>query len=143
VRETDITVGGTFPVNTGGGQLSAGQAGAALRLERCLRPECRRAIFYPRVCCPHCQHGEPEWIEAAGTGRVVSHTTVHRTHHDGFNAEAPYVFAAIELSEGVLMYGQMPGPTDGASLVGQPVKAAFVPHSPNRQMPGPNAPWRA
>lgn len=29
VRDTDITVDGSFPVNTGGGQLSAGQAGAA------------------------------------------------------------------------------------------------------------------
>jgi acetyl-CoA acetyltransferase len=29
VRDTDITVNGTFPVNTGGGQLSAGQAGAS------------------------------------------------------------------------------------------------------------------
>ncbi|MEQ1804345.1 MAG: thiolase family protein [Burkholderiaceae bacterium] len=29
VKETDITVDGRFPVNTGGGQLSAGQAGAA------------------------------------------------------------------------------------------------------------------
>jgi acetyl-CoA acetyltransferase len=29
VRDNDITVKGTFPVNTGGGQLSAGQAGAS------------------------------------------------------------------------------------------------------------------
>jgi acetyl-CoA acetyltransferase len=29
IRATDITVRGTFPINTGGGQLSAGQAGAA------------------------------------------------------------------------------------------------------------------
>jgi acetyl-CoA acetyltransferase len=29
VRATDVTVRGTFPINTGGGQLSAGQAGAA------------------------------------------------------------------------------------------------------------------
>ena len=29
VRATDITVKGAFPINTGGGQLSAGQAGAA------------------------------------------------------------------------------------------------------------------
>jgi len=29
VRSTDITTKGTFPLNTGGGQLSAGQAGAA------------------------------------------------------------------------------------------------------------------
>ena len=29
VQSTDITTRGSFPVNTGGGQLSAGQAGAA------------------------------------------------------------------------------------------------------------------
>lgn len=29
VRNTDITVKGTYPINTGGGQLSAGQAGAS------------------------------------------------------------------------------------------------------------------
>ncbi len=29
VRDTDITVGGKLPINTGGWQLSAGQAGAA------------------------------------------------------------------------------------------------------------------
>lgn len=29
VRDTDITIRGAFPINTGGGQLSAGQAGAA------------------------------------------------------------------------------------------------------------------
>jgi acetyl-CoA acetyltransferase len=29
VRQTDITTKGSFPINTGGGQLSAGQAGAA------------------------------------------------------------------------------------------------------------------
>jgi acetyl-CoA acetyltransferase len=29
VRDTDITTTGTFPINTGGGQLSAGQAGAS------------------------------------------------------------------------------------------------------------------
>ena len=29
VKETDITVDGSFPINTGGGQLSAGQAGAS------------------------------------------------------------------------------------------------------------------
>lgn len=29
VRDTDITTQGTFPINTGGGQLSAGQAGAS------------------------------------------------------------------------------------------------------------------
>lgn len=104
-------------------------------LQHCLNHACRRAIFYPRVCCPYCQHAELEWREAAGTGRVISHSTIHRTHHDGFNDEAPYVFAAVELIEGVLVYAQLPGaPVDGESLVGRAVAADFVPHGPDRRM---------
>ncbi len=107
-----------------------------LMIQRCRAPDCGRAVFYPRVCCPHCKSPDLEWIAAAGTGRVISHTTVHRTHHDGFNAEAPYVFAAIELAEGPCMYAQMPGaPTDGRSLVGARVRVGFVEHGPQRLMP--------
>ena len=111
--------------------INAGQ----LVLQHCLNHACRRVIFYPRVCCPYCQHAELEWREADGTGRVISHSTIHRTHHDGFNGEAPYVFAAVELAEGVLVYAQVPGaPIDGQSLIGRAVTADFVPHGPNRRM---------
>jgi uncharacterized OB-fold protein len=106
-----------------------------LVLQHCLNHACRRAIFYPRVCCPYCQHAELEWRDATGMGRVISHSTIHRTHHDGFNDEAPYVFAAVELAEGVLVYAQLPGaPIDSASLIGRAVSADFVPHGPNRRM---------
>ena len=100
-----------------------------LMIQHC--PACERAVFYPRVCCPFCQHGELEWKPASGKGSVISHTTVYRTHHDGFNAEAPYVFAAIALEEGPCFYAQLNGaPTEGASLVGRAVRAEFVPHGP-------------
>jgi uncharacterized OB-fold protein len=106
-----------------------------LVLQHCLNHACRRAIFYPRVCCPYCQHAELEWRDATGRGHVVSHSTIRRTHHDGFNAEAPYVFAAVELAEGVLVYAQLPGaPVDGTLLVGRAVAADFVPHGPDRRM---------
>jgi uncharacterized OB-fold protein len=104
-------------------------------LQRCLNHACHRAIFYPRVCCPYCQHAKLAWEQAAGTGRVIAHTTVYRTHHDGFNDEAPYVFAAVELTEGVLVYAQIPGaPVDAPSLAGHAVKADFLPHGPGRRM---------
>jgi uncharacterized OB-fold protein len=106
-----------------------------LVLQHCLNHACRRAIFYPRVCCPYCQHAEIEWRDAKGMGHVISHSTIHRTHHDGFNDESPYVFAAVELVEGVLVYAQLPGaPIDGASLIGRAVSADFVPHGPDRRM---------
>jgi uncharacterized OB-fold protein len=88
---------------------------------------CARHVFYPRVCCPYCHGGELSWVQASGRGSVVSHTTVRRTHHDGFNAQAPYVFAAIELEEGPLLYGQLIGaPVDGMLLIGRTVVACFV-----------------
>jgi uncharacterized protein len=106
-----------------------------LVLQRCLNDACRHAIFYPRVCCPYCQHARLAWEEAAGSGRILAHTTVDRTHHDGFNDEAPYVFAAVELTEGVLVYAQIPGaPVDAPTLAGHAVRAHFVPHGPGRRM---------
>lgn len=103
-------------------------------LQHCLHPACRHAIFYPRVCCPYCQYAALEWKEAAGIGRVISHSTIYRPHHDGFNDEAPYVFAAVELTEGVLIYAQIPGAPIDSALIGRAVTADFMPHGPNRRM---------
>jgi uncharacterized OB-fold protein len=98
-----------------------------LVIQRC--PACARAVFYPRVCCPHCQNGELDWITASGRGRIISHTTVYRTHHDGFNTEAPYVFVAVELDEGPTMYGQLVDVVPGHQpVIGQSVSAVFVEH---------------
>ncbi|MBB5215567.1 Zn-ribbon domain-containing OB-fold protein [Parapusillimonas granuli] len=106
-----------------------------IRLQRCLNESCGRVIFYPRVCCPFCHGSELEWTDAAGDGKVISHTTIHRAHHDGFNGELPYVFAAVELAEGVIFYGQLRGaPTDGTSLVGSKVRAEFSEHGPDRKI---------
>jgi uncharacterized protein len=54
---------------------------------------------------------------------------------DGFNREAPYVFAAIELEEGPLLYAQMPGAPLDASLIGTAVRVDFREHGAGRQMP--------
>lgn len=104
-----------------------------LVIQRCRA--CAKAVFYPRACCPYCKAGELDWFTASGRGRVISHTTVRRTHHDSFNAEAPYVFAAVALEEGPWIYAQLPGaPTEGASLVGRAVDAVFVDQGPGRKI---------
>jgi uncharacterized OB-fold protein len=106
-----------------------------LMIQRCTQVDCRKAVIYPRVCCPHCQASTLEWIEATGRGTIVSHTTVRRTHHDGFNAEAPYVFAAVALEEGPVIYAQVPGAPLEESLTGRAVTVDFVEHGPDRLMP--------
>jgi uncharacterized OB-fold protein len=106
-----------------------------LMIQRCARPECGRAVFYPRVCCPFCKGSQLDWIEASGRGRVITHTTVRRTHHDGFNSDAPYVFAAIALDEGPCMYAQLPEAPLESPLVGRAVTVDFAEHGPGRRMP--------
>jgi uncharacterized OB-fold protein len=106
-----------------------------LMIQRCTHADCRKAVFYPRVCCPHCQASALEWIEAQGRGTIVSHTTVRRTHHDGFNAEAPYVFAAVKLEEGPLIYAQVPGAPLEQSLTSRAVTVDYAAHGPDRLMP--------
>ncbi|MFY7852795.1 MAG: Zn-ribbon domain-containing OB-fold protein [Brevundimonas sp.] len=112
-----------------------GASARRLMIQRCTQPDCRRAVFYPRVCCPHCHGGGLEWIQASGQGSIVSQTTVRRTHHDGFNAEAPYVFAAVALKEGPIVYAQIPGAPLEESLTGRAVSVDYADHGPGRLMP--------
>ncbi len=106
-----------------------------LMMQRCANPDCRKMVFYPRVCCPYCHGAALDWVEVPRRGRIVSHTTVHRPHHDGFAAEVPYVFAAIAI-EGAHLYAQVTdAPTDGTSLIGREVVAEFVQHGPELKLP--------
>lgn len=97
-----------------------------VRVQRCTGEDCGRFVFYPRVACPHCHRDTLEWRDVCGRGTVVSHTTVHRPHHEAFMALVPYVFAAVRLEEGPLLYGRLEGADPEAeSLSGRPVEAAF------------------
>jgi uncharacterized OB-fold protein len=114
----------------------AGANECRLVIQRCADPACGKAVFYPRACCPFCQGPDLTWFKASGTGRIISHTTIFRTHHEGFDSEVPYVFAAVELSEGPCIYAQVPGaPTDGRSLIDRPVTVDFVEHGSGGRMP--------
>ena len=70
--------------------LAAGQ----LRYQRC--ENCGRAVFYPRVACPHCGEARLTWADSAGLGTVYS-TTVTRSRAGDYNV------ALIDLDEGYRM----------------------------------------
>lgn len=107
-----------------------------LMIQRCTNPACGKTVFYPRVCCPYCHGSGLAWFRATGRGRIITYTTVRRAHHDGFNAAAPYVFAAVEVEEGAWIYAEIPGaPVEGVSLIGRAVTVDFVEHGPGCRMP--------
>jgi uncharacterized OB-fold protein len=71
-----------------------GLASGRLRYQRC--GNCGKAVFFPRVACPHCGTARLEWADSAGVGTVYSTTTTRSRSGD-------YNVALIDLDEGFRM----------------------------------------
>ena len=64
-------------------------------------PRCRHYQWYPRPHCAACLAAPPDWVEASGGGTLHSYTVVHRTPNAQFAGRTPYVYALVDLDEGV------------------------------------------
>lgn len=94
-----------------------------LVLQRC--KTCSHLFFYPRELCPECLSSDLEWVPVSGKGRVYSYTVVYQAQHPAFQAEAPYVFAMIQLEEGPKMVSNVVGCPIEQVKVDMPVIAVF------------------
>lgn len=66
-------------------------------------PACQQYIFYPRSFCPGCMGTAWEWRQASGLGCLYSYTTVYVSSLPEFSDMVPYVYAIVELAEGIRM----------------------------------------
>ncbi|MCR2799328.1 zinc ribbon domain-containing protein [Microbacterium sp. zg-Y818] len=78
---------------------------------------CERAVFYPRVLCPHCGSVELEWRDSAGVGVVYSATYLPARDGGGRHV------LLVDLDEGFRVMGSA---TDdaGAYAIGSRVRGA-------------------
>ncbi|TDD06634.1 Zn-ribbon domain-containing OB-fold protein [Nonomuraea diastatica] len=91
-----------------------GTAAGELRIQRC--QTCARHYFYPRPSCPHCGGDQVEWVRASGRATLYSYVINHRPAL-GFEDDAPYAIAVVELEEGVRMMSNIVGvPTTPENL---------------------------
>ncbi|CAB3923259.1 hypothetical protein LMG26858_05510 [Achromobacter anxifer] len=86
-------------------------------IQRCAA--CERAIFYPRMICPHCGAGELAWTAPDGRGEVYSTTVVRRKPEAG----GDYNVALIDLREGVRLMSHVEGVAPDAVHIGMAVRA--------------------
>ena len=86
--------------------------------ERC--PSCGVAIFPPRDVCPECAAEAKTPVQLSGKGTIYSFTTLQEAPA-GFEEQAPYTLALIQLAEGPLITAQLTD-LDGAPEIGQPVE---------------------
>lgn len=69
-------------------------------------PHCAKNIFPPRDVCPYCSHGAgPDQI-MKGAGEVYSFTTLFHPPA-GFEAQAPYTVALVQLDDGPMLTAQL------------------------------------
>jgi uncharacterized OB-fold protein len=73
-----------------------------LRLQRCEEPGCEKVYFPPRPFCPACGSRKVNSFTASGHGTLHTYVINHRPA-PGFEAEAPYSMAIVQLDEGPRM----------------------------------------
>jgi uncharacterized OB-fold protein len=101
-----------------------GCAAGELRLQRCA--DCSEAYFYPRPVCPACGSTRVEWFTASGRATLYSYVINHRAA-PGFESEAPYAIAVVQLEEGPRMMTNITGiPSTPEDLVlDMPLQVTF------------------
>lgn len=89
-------------------------------------PSCQKFIFYPRGLCPYCLEPELEWTPASGQGKVHSYAIVNVSALPEFKEETPYIYAVIELAEGVKMPSNLIDCSLDKVHVDLPVELTFI-----------------
>jgi len=89
-------------------------------IQRCAG--CDRAVFYPRMLCPHCGADKLAWATPDGRGTVYSTTVVRRKPEAG----GDYNVALIDLHEGVRLMSRVDGVGPDAVRIGMAVRAQVV-----------------
>ncbi len=86
---------------------------------------CKTHFFPKRTVCPNCRRkGKLEEVKYKGTGKVFSFTEVFAAP-EGFEDQAPYVLAIIELEEGAKLTAQVVDCHAKDMKIGTPVEAVF------------------
>ncbi len=83
-----------------------GCARGELVIQRCL--DCGKPYFYPRPVCPECGSTNVEWFTASGRATLYSYVINHRPAR-GFEDDAPYAIAVVQLAEGPRMMTNITG----------------------------------
>jgi len=77
-----------------------------LWLQRC--QDCSKVFFYPRLHCPQCMSENLQWFQASGRGTLYTYMINHRPA-PGFEEDAPYAIAVVQLQEGPRMMTNIVG----------------------------------
>ena len=95
-----------------------------LWLQRC--QACQHVFFYPRLHCPECLSDDVPGFRASGKGTLWTYMINHRPV-PGFEDDAPYAIAVVQLEEGPRMMSNIVGieNTPENLLLDMPLEVVF------------------
>lgn len=98
--------------------------GSRYNLEGTRCKECGEYYYPPRNFCVNCRRvGQIEPYMFKGTGKIISYTVIH-TAAEGFEGQAPYTLAIIQLDEGPHLTSQVVGDSEKIHI-GMKVRSVF------------------
>lgn len=96
---------------------------------------CGKLFFHPQAQCPYCISEDIGWETMSGRGTVYSCTVIRQPGHPAFQGDVPYVFAIIELEEGIRMASNVVGCAPQDVHPDQKVEVVFEEASPEITLP--------
>src|SRR5690554_1341792 len=91
---------------------------------------CGHKQAFVRGFCARCGSDDLEWRAAAGGGRLVAQSVVHRAPTPDYREKVPYAIALVDLDEGLRVMGH----ADLDLKPGERVSLSFAPHG-ERSLP--------
>jgi uncharacterized protein len=104
-----------------------------LLIQRCAR--CGAHQFYPRRHCSACLAPDPDWVEASGRGQLHTFSVVRRSSNPEFAGDCPYVFAIVELEEGVRLATRVVGVEEERLRCDMPLRLAWAAAGDGQPLP--------
>lgn len=93
---------------------------------------CGTRQWYPRGFCTSCLSPAVSLKPAEGSGVLYTYSVVHRPPTEQFAPFVPYVFALVDLDEGVRVATWIVNSEEESLKIGMPLRLAFV-DGPNGQ----------
>lgn len=106
-----------------------------MEIQRC--NDTGRFFFYPRGMSPYTLSDNISWQPVSGKGTIYGFTIVYMDRMPGYQGEAPYVVALVELEEGVRMMSHIVNtpPDPDHVKVGMPVEVVYDDVTPEITLP--------
>ncbi len=86
---------------------------------------CGQNMHFPRLLCHRCLSDQLTWKNTSGHGVIYSYTIIRQAADKRFAGDVPYVYAIVELEEGVRMISNVININPSEVRIGMDVQVVF------------------